>query len=160
MCRYCGTRTVFRPLLFLLRDQFLSEGLLPCSPSWARSSTHPIYWHRSTSCDHVHPAALGGSSTDANNLATACYRCQDVKGQWMLDELGWSLRAHVETTWDGLTGYYLSLVDKLESYEPSPAQSLSSHRAWRGILRSVRERQVLPNLLEGKAPTTSELISM
>ena len=138
-------------LLLLLRDQFPSEGLLPCSSNWARSNTHLIYWLRSTSCDHIYPAALGGSSTDPTNLATACYRCQDVKGQWTLEELGWSLRARAETPWNGLTEHYLSLVDKLQSCGQIPAHSFSYHHAWREILRKVPDHK-LPDPLKSIAP--------
>ena len=59
-CRYCGARTIFGPVLSLLTLGF--PHLLPCQSNWMWTATHPLYWERATSCDHVFPWARGDTS--------------------------------------------------------------------------------------------------
>jgi hypothetical protein len=127
LCRYCGKRVIFGPLLRLVSD--LQPDLFPWHRNWMRGRTHPLYWTHRASCDHVRPVARGGSS-DPSNLVTACYMCQDMKSHWTLEELkplGWRLRpCPTEVSdWDGLSGLYKSLW----STASQPQQDLN-HQSW------------------------------
>ncbi len=102
-CRYCGRKTLFPAVLPLLSAHF--PDLVPVHPNWKRDSTHPLYWDLTASADHITPRARGGSG-DAANLATACYRCQDIKGHWLLSELRWTLLPVSVEPWDGLSGLF------------------------------------------------------
>ena len=102
-CRYCGRRTLFPPVLPLLSARF--PDLIPIHPNWKRDSTHPLVWDLTASADHITPRSRGGSG-DAANLATACYRCQDIKGHWLLDELRWTLLPASVEPWDGLSSLF------------------------------------------------------
>jgi hypothetical protein len=50
---------------------------------------------------------MGGDWLNPANLATACYPCQQAKGNTSLERLGWTFR-DVDTTssWDGLISHY------------------------------------------------------
>lgn len=108
ICRYCGKRTLFPAVLRVLSHLF--PELLPYHRNWKWAETHPLYWTHATSLDHRIPVARGGEST-AENLITACYQCNSIKQNWLLEELCWELRP-VElgsSAWDGLTGEYARL---------------------------------------------------
>jgi hypothetical protein len=60
-------------------------------------------------CDHVVPVALGGDS-ELTNLVTACAKCQYMKRDWLLSELGWTLREPATESWDGLTGAFVAAM--------------------------------------------------
>jgi len=80
-------------------------------PNWKAGRIHPAYLLLSTSLDHVHPRARGGSWNERSNLVTACRPCNSGKADFTLEELGWSLldEADVRSDWDGLTGLYQTL---------------------------------------------------
>ena len=80
-------------------------------PNWKAGRIHPAYLLLSTSLDHVHPRARGGSWNERSNLVTACWPCTSGKADFTLEELGWSLldEADVRSDWDGLTGLYQTL---------------------------------------------------
>ena len=50
-----------------------------------------------------------GGADDETNFATKCYACNDARGDYLLEELGWTLRA-VSTTPDGLRGSWQRLA--------------------------------------------------
>lgn len=108
LCRYCGARTIFTPVMALLGLLFPDD--FPYHPNWKNGMTHPAIIARSAVIDHVWPGSLGGSWTDAENLATACWPCNERKGDLTLGQLGWKIRpVPGETGWDGLIGCYRSL---------------------------------------------------
>jgi len=97
-CRYCGQKTMFLPTVRILSDLFPDQ--LPVDPGWKLDHTHPVYWTLIASADHVIPAIRGGGS-DEDNLVTSCWRYNDIKRAWSLQELRWSLEGPVESDWDG-----------------------------------------------------------
>jgi len=114
ICRYCGKRTIFIPVLRLLSSRFPT--VFPYQASWKRGECHPIYWTHSASCDHIVPLARGGNSS-RSNLATACYQCNDMKSQWLLAELRWEMRPSPSEDWDGLSGVYVSLCRMMNTVD-------------------------------------------
>jgi 5-methylcytosine-specific restriction endonuclease McrA len=135
VCRYCEKRTVLPPVLRLL-SYFLGDdfryhrhGLM--------TECHVAFWRDIASCDHIVPVARGGVS-GAENLATACYMCNSVKQNWLLDELRWEINPipPSATAWDGLAGavggmlrlaaipmtpYYRNWLKAIENAQPQHA---------------------------------------
>lgn len=110
VCRYCGRRAVFVPTLRLLSMTF--PDVLPYHPHGLMTAAHLSYWRDIASCDHLVPLArLGGSQAD--NLITACYLCNSVKQNWLIEELRWELRPIPNATdWDGLSVIYPDLLKR------------------------------------------------
>jgi len=127
-CVYCGRRTVFRGLLRLLTLRF--PAAFPLHPYWKLAETHRAYWDISTSVDHIHPVSRGGDWQAIENLATACYRCQDQKSNRYLSELGWELRRPEPSGWRGLTEHYRDLWTLVG--EPG-----GDHRDWIRCIEAV-----------------------
>jgi 5-methylcytosine-specific restriction endonuclease McrA len=120
-CVYCGRRTVFPGVLRLLSRLFPTA--FPLQANWKLAETHRAYWDIATSVDHICPVSRGGDWQEVENLATACYRCQDQKSNRRLSELGWELRRPPPTGWDGLTRRYQELWTVM-------GQPSGDHRAW------------------------------
>jgi hypothetical protein len=116
-CRYCGSQTVFEPVLCLVLLAFPT--LVPFHPNWRRSETHPLYWESTTSCEHVIPVARGGTSA-VDNLITVCARCQYVKGSLLLEEIGWRVRPVDQSNWDGLTQHLKPLFERVRDQSGVP----------------------------------------
>jgi 5-methylcytosine-specific restriction endonuclease McrA len=127
-CRYCGRKTLFVPILRLLSSTF--PDLLPYHLNWKMSECHIAYWRFGASCDHVTPAARGGSSEPAN-LVTSCYMCNSMKQNWLVEELRWQIRPPTSTCWDGLAGYYPRLCAVID------AGQQSVHKKWLAAVRVV-----------------------
>jgi hypothetical protein len=96
LCRYCGRTTILTQLMMLLDELFPED--FPYHPNWKTGLTHPAFPVRSASVDHISPVAHGGSGNDPLNLVTACLPCKVVKGEFPLDQLGWTLRPIRKTT--------------------------------------------------------------
>lgn len=107
-CRYCGKATLFVPVLHVLSRLFPTH--FPDHPNWKMDVCHPVYWTHSASCDHLIPAARGGPSK-LDNLMTACYKCNSIKQNWLIEELRWTLLPPANSTWDGLSGCYSALCE-------------------------------------------------
>jgi 5-methylcytosine-specific restriction endonuclease McrA len=120
-CVYCGRRTIHRGVLRLLTLRF--PVAFPLHPYWKAAETHRAHWDISTSVDHIDPVSRGGDWQAVDNLATACYRCQDQKSNLYLSELGWELRRPAGSSWRGLTEHYRDLWTVLG--EPP-----GNHRDW------------------------------
>ncbi len=127
VCRYCGKQTLFVPTLRLLSRRY--PDLLPFHSNWKRGECHPVFWTHSASCDHIIPLARGGCS-GPENLATACYMCNDMKSQWLLSELRWTLADPSNEGWDGLSNLYSSM------FEGSDARQEAYFRNW---LRALKQ---------------------
>ncbi len=108
-CRYCGKQTTFLPLARLLSA--LCPSALPYHTHGKFGSCHLLFWTHMASIEHVVPVAAGGDN-DENNLATACYWCNDWKSHWTVERLGWTLHPSSESAWDGLSRYYPALYDR------------------------------------------------
>lgn len=129
-CRYCGQKTLFLPTVRALSDLFPDH--LPVDPGWKLDHTHPVYWTLIASPDHVIPAIRGGGSDEAN-LVTSCWRCNDIKRAWSLQELRWSLLDPViDRDWDGLSSAFPDLC-ALRNRE---GQGLSERAYFKSWLRA------------------------
>ena len=127
LCRYCGGETILTQVMALLGSLF--PDLFPYHPNWKTGATHPAIIRRSASVDHLYPGSLGGSWTEPDNLATACWLCNMRKADLTLEQLGWSILTAPETSqWDGLTGLYPALWE-------AAGQPGGEHRAWIAALR-------------------------
>ena len=100
-CRYCGQRTLFVPVLRVLSA--IAPDEFPYHPNWKMSECHIAYWKCGTSIDHVVPVARGGSASAVNNLITACYMCNSIKQNWLVEELRWQTHPVDSDHWDGLS---------------------------------------------------------
>lgn len=127
-CRYCSRRTLFLPTVRVLSEAFPEH--LPVDPGWKLDETHPVYWTLIASADHVVPAIRGGDSSE-DNLVTSCWRCNDIKRAWSLQELRWTLLDPPKpSTWDGLSGAYPELCAATTNAEGQPLSEASYHRGW------------------------------
>lgn len=111
-CWFCERRTIYSPTLMILSAAF--PDILPYrSNNWTPKQDHAIYWTWSTSWDHFRPVARGGSSRPTDNLVTACYQCNDIRGDWLPDEIGWKPTPPKLSNWDGLSGKMPALRNAL-----------------------------------------------
>jgi hypothetical protein len=102
-CRYCARRTLALPVLRAVSKTY--PALFRFHPNWKASETDTAYLVLSTSADHVMPVTRGGDDS-LSNLVTACWRCNETKGNFLLSELrGWELLPPASTAWRGLTEY-------------------------------------------------------
>lgn len=111
VCRYCEKRTVLPPVLRLL-SHFLGNDF-PYHPHGRMTECHVAFWRDIVSCDHVLPVARGGNSTH-ENLVTACYMCNSIKQNWVVEELRWEIRPISALTWDGLSASFGTLLKAAE----------------------------------------------
>jgi 5-methylcytosine-specific restriction endonuclease McrA len=156
-CRYCGRKTVFRPVLRAL------SAILPVEFPWQRDERrvdcHLAYWRDFASCDHVRPLARGDNSSD-ENLVTACCFCSSIKQNWTIDEMGWKLLDRDHGTWDGLTSLYPSLVTLVRA--PTASARFDYYRLWLRALNAQPKWRVLlsnrnaRNALRGPRTLTME----
>lgn len=120
-CRYCGRQTILLPVLSLISSRL--PQIVPCHPNWKMAETHIAFWRDAAACDHVIPMARGGTSGE-ENLVTACWMCNSMKGGWLLEELGWSILPITDRDWDGLSSAYPALCELL------PEGQRILHRRW------------------------------
>ena len=88
-CRYCG-QLCHPPAALASLMSFLYPKLLPYNIRFKAGATHPVYWLLAPEADHILPGSRGGEWEDPSNIATACVVCNTKKGNWTLEELGWS----------------------------------------------------------------------
>jgi len=125
-CRYCDARLIPTPIMRLLADVFPDD--FPYHLHWKGGETHPAFSSRSPTVDHVVPWVAGGTN-DPENLACACWICNQVKGDLRLEQLGWELLPiSGDTTWDGLTRFYRPL------WELAGRPATADHRLWVRLL--------------------------
>lgn len=125
-CRYCGTRAISLDVLHAASAAARPFGdVLLCHDSWRIAETHPVYWWQSVTVEHVHAVSRGGDWKDPSNLVTACWPCQSRKGNYMLDELGWSLLPIADTPWCGLLDRLelLNAITATQTPDPAPSQA-------------------------------------
>lgn len=128
-CRYCARRTILVPVLRLLAMPF--SDIFPYHLHGKMTACHLGFWRDVASCDHKVPIARLGSS-EPSNLVTACYMCNSVKQNWLIEELGWELLSSTSSAWDGLSSCYPSLLRKLQPEWPGARE-----RYFRDWLRAV-----------------------
>jgi hypothetical protein len=105
--RYSGDRLVFPGALRLI-SSCLPE-VFPYHPNWKMTETHIAYWELSPTVDHVVPVARGGPDREDNWATTSMLR-NSAKANWLLEELGWTLRPIEVSDWDGLAGWFREYV--------------------------------------------------
>ena len=108
-CRYCGTKAIFKGALRMISESLPQS--FPFHPNWKVSESHMSYWWLTSSVDHLVPVARGGSNK-LDNLVTACYRCNDMKPQWLTEEIGWELLEPSQEEWDGLVHVFRELMHR------------------------------------------------
>jgi hypothetical protein len=112
-----------RCLALVFPDEF------PYHPNWKSGLTHPAIPALASTVDHVVPGSRGGEWLDEANLVTTCPRCNAIKADYTLQELGWELLEVAEPAWDGLTEHYRALFEA--------AGSPDHQREWLRILAPV-----------------------
>jgi hypothetical protein len=134
ICRYCDRRTVFVPVLRLL--SLAVDDVFPYHPHGKMSACHLAFWRDIASCDHVVPIARHGTS-ESDNLVTACYLCNSIKQNWLVEELRWEVRpVRDEMDWDGLTRTYPELLKAVQS-----AQQGAHIAYFKNWLRALQSRR-------------------
>jgi HNH endonuclease len=121
-CRYCGCRVIPTGIMRLVAELFPEE--FPYHPNWKGGQTHPAIVSRSATLDHVKPWTAGGTN-DPENLVCACWICNRVKGDLLLEQIGWELLPIPEDSdWDGLTRFYRPL------WELAGRPATADHSFW------------------------------
>jgi 5-methylcytosine-specific restriction endonuclease McrA len=99
-CWLCQKKTMYAPVLMALSARF--DDLMPYrNTNWKPWEDHVIYWTCTASWDHLIPVARGGSSTDLRNIITSCYQCNDVCGDYLVTEIGWTPVEPARSNWLG-----------------------------------------------------------
>ena len=108
--RYAGERLVFPPVLRVI-STILPEDF-PYHPNWKTDVTHPAYWDLSATVDHLVPVSRGGADDESNWVTTSGGR-NSAKGNWSLEDLGWSLHPPGDfDEWDGLLKWFVQYTEK------------------------------------------------
>lgn len=126
-CLYCARRAIPQPILRLLSIHF--GDALAWETKWRATVIHRLYWDLAASVDHITPTIHGGEPYDMDNLATACYRCQQQKG----NALGWPADKRPKRGWDGFT-------KSLEPLWHAVGQPRGHYVSWAREFREARER--------------------
>jgi 5-methylcytosine-specific restriction endonuclease McrA len=122
-CRYCA-RACLPPSVLRLVSAIWPDSF-PYHLHWKANRTHVAYWQVAASIDHIHAGTMGGDWLDPTNLTTACWPCQQIKGNISLERLGWKLREiDTKSGWDGLISRYEEFWRAGGSPEPEV------HRSW------------------------------
>src|ERR1700729_756134 len=110
ICRYCGRQTIALPVLRVVSSVF--PALFRFHPNWKASETDAAYLVLSTSADHVVPVTRVGPDS-LGNIVTACWRCNEMKGNFLLSELrGWHLLPKPSSAWHGLSEYLEPMIER------------------------------------------------
>jgi len=108
--RYSGKHLLFPPVLRLLSLLLPKE--FPFHRNWKMKETHPIYWERFPTLDHIIPIARGGTD-DADNLISTSMLRNSAKANWILEELGWSVHPPGDMDqWDGMLSWFVKYMEK------------------------------------------------
>ena len=110
--RYSGDRLVFPGVLRVLSLKLPHD--FPFQKNWKMDETHLAFWELMPTVDHVIPVARGGVDAEENWVTTSMVR-NSAKSNWLLEELGWSVRP-VESngSWDGLLNWFFRYVGSHE----------------------------------------------
>jgi 5-methylcytosine-specific restriction endonuclease McrA len=111
-CWFCQKRTIYTPVLMGLSARF-SEEIPYRSANWRPVEDHILYWTCTASWDHRRPVARGGSSGDSDNIITTCYQCNDVRGDYLYTEIGWTPVRPPPSDWLGLSDRLDALYSRL-----------------------------------------------
>ncbi|MEK6252647.1 MAG: HNH endonuclease signature motif containing protein [Actinomycetota bacterium] len=100
-CRYCGVRTI--PDCVMRCIGIVFPNTFPWHMNWRGGRTHPAIPAIASTVDHVVPGSRGGDWLSSENLVTTCPRCNAIKADYTLDQVGWEVRVVSDPEWDGLT---------------------------------------------------------
>ena len=107
--QYTSERLIFPPVLRVISAEIPVE--FPYHPNWKTDATHPAYWEAGATVDHLIPVSRGGADNDSNWVTTSMAR-NSAKGNWTIDELGWSLQERGDfKDWDGLLQWFLDYTN-------------------------------------------------
>lgn len=140
ICRWCGRPVVFAPAMKFLqhfvRESGINEPVAYYDTHWTRRNA-PLLDHSGAVIDHVDAHSSGGTS-EIDNLATACNKCNANKSNAPHGEFSRRSPRHQvrgkygePEAWDGLSTLFAILVAR------NPKTATASERAWlRAILGS------------------------
>ena len=61
-------------------------------------------------------------TSDRKNLVTACYMCNSIKQNWLVEELRWEMQPIPgDSPWDGLSALYPHLLSLVRERYPDAA---------------------------------------
>ena len=124
-CRYCGSKLVLREVLTLL--SVVDPVQFPWHSNWKTGSIHPTFPMTIPTVDHVVPIVLGGTDDD-DNLVTACWPCNQRKGDLPLTL---PLVDPADSTWCGADRSVPHAVEQGQRTAQLPTQhSDVRQRAW------------------------------
>ncbi|HWZ30386.1 MAG TPA: HNH endonuclease [Bryobacteraceae bacterium] len=133
--RYTAKRLIFPPVLRVISRELPVD--FPYHPNWKTDLTHPAYWEVGATVDHLIPVSRGGADDDSNWVTTSMAG-NSAKGNWTLDELGWSLKAPGDfKDWDGLIHWFLEYTND----HPGLLETASMrqwHRAAMAVISHLR----------------------
>jgi hypothetical protein len=106
VCRYCGRRTIFMPVLVALSFKFPEE--FPFAGQNQNAQCHAVFWTEIAVVD----SGTGAKATE-QNAVTACYSCYTAKRKFP-DPSRWQPKPPTAVEWDGLSGnlYDLCVVTR------------------------------------------------
>ncbi len=103
--RYTGSRLIFPGVLRLLSIWIPDE--IPYQRNGRSDACHFMHWELFPSHDHVVPLARGGRH-EMDNLVTTSMLRNQIKANWLVEELGWNiLPPDTTSTWDGYLHWYM-----------------------------------------------------
>ena len=106
--RYSGDRLIFPPVFRLISLQLPEQ--FPFHPNWKTDKTHPAYDALGCTVDHLQPVTQGGADDDSNWVTTSMAH-NFAKGNYSLDQLGWTLHPPGDFgKWDGLLDWFLEFT--------------------------------------------------
>jgi 5-methylcytosine-specific restriction endonuclease McrA len=108
ICRYCGRRVVVPGVIELVGALCPAEFPFP-SHNMPGGLTHPAAVRLYPNVDHIRAGSVGGWEIDAENLVTACTRCNELKS----DKPGWLPSVELAGEWDGLANSYKALAERI-----------------------------------------------
>jgi len=116
--RYTSERLVFPLVLRVLSTEMPDD--FPYHPNWKTGEMHPAYWEIRATIDHLIPVSKEGADDDSNWVTISMAR-NSAKGNWTLDQLGWSLRAPGSfKEWDGLIYWFLEYTKERPTLIATP----------------------------------------
>jgi hypothetical protein len=106
-CQYCGRRVVIAGVIELVGR--LCPEVVPWwrNHNMARADTHPAAERLYPNVDHIKARAVGGRTTDDDNLICSCTTCNERKGS----RGGWQPIVTSEP-WDGCVPLFAPLYDQ------------------------------------------------
>jgi len=139
LCCWCKKPVIFAPVMkyleFELRNAGNREPLAYYHAHWTRD-TSPLLDELGAVIDHVEAFSTGGPCT-ADNLCTACAKCNGRKSSAPLDK--WNQREKRSPIkgkygepqhWDGLTSVFVMLAER------NPAKLTAGEREWLRALKA------------------------